>query len=96
MENVFTVFGGFRSCGVYEGHDYDKIKFTALVNPNDGLTFGSGKPVVLSFNTANVLKALALTSFSELCLLKFPFKVKVSYAFNTSGSPYADGIVKIN
>lgn len=96
MENVFTVYGGIRSFGVYEGHEYDKIKLTALVNSADDLTFGAGKPVVLSFNTSAVLKALALTSFSELCLLKFPFKVKVSYAFNSSGSPYADGIVKIN
>lgn len=96
MENVFTVYGGSRSFGVYEGHDYDKIKFTALVNSNDGLTFGAGKPVILSFNTSNALKALGLTSYSDLCLLKFPFKIKVSYAFNNSGSPYADGIIKIN
>lgn len=96
MENVFTIYGGIRSFGTFEGHDYDKIKLTALVNTNDGLTFGSGKPVILSFNTPNVLKALGLTSFADLCILKFPFKVKVSYAFNASGSPYADGIVKIN
>lgn len=96
MENVFTVFGGCRSFGIYENHEYDKIKLTALVNSNDGLTFGNGKPVILSFNTPNVLKALGLSSFADLCLLKFPFRVKVSYAFNNSGSPYADGIVKIN
>ena len=96
MENVFTVFGGVRSYGVFEGREYDKIKFTALVNSNDGLTFGSGKPVVLSFNTANVLDVLALSSFSELCLLKFPLKIKVFYDFNSSGLLYASGFVKIN
>lgn len=96
MENVFTVYGGMRSFGVYENHEYDKIKLTALVNSTDGSTFGAGKPVILSFNTSNVLKALGLTSYSDLTLLKFPFKVKVSYAFNNVGSPYADGIVKIN
>lgn len=96
MENVFTIYGGTRSFGVYEGHNYDKIKLTALVNASDGSTFGAGKPVILSFNTPSVLKALGLTSYSDLTLLKFPFKVKVTYAFNSSGSPYADGVVKIN
>lgn len=82
----YNVYGGQRSRGSYKGHDYDKIKFTALVDGDS--CFGNGKPVILSFSTDKALPALGLTSFSELCVLKFPFKISVGYEFGSDGIPF--------
>lgn len=93
FECTFNVFGGQRSCGTFQGHDYDKIKFAALVDGDN--CFGNGKPVILSFPTDKALTALGLSGFSELCVLKYPFKIRVSYELGGDGSPFPRSFNKI-
>lgn len=94
MENYYLC-GGIRKKGVYMEHEYDKLVLSVTTSDDmENNVFGFGTPVSVKLKTEDVLKAFGLTSYSELCLLKFPVPVRLFFG-NSKDGFYVSGIQPI-
>lgn len=85
MTNYYLC-GGIRKKGTYMEHEYDKLTLTVTTSDDsENSVFGFGTPVSVKLKTDEVLKSFGLTSYSELCLLKFPVPVRLFFGTGQNG-----------